>query len=60
MHDTFFDVGFLETNQIEVGTSKMKLPMYCIVEAVSIEPKRGAGVLEDGVSQQAEGVRQPA
>ena len=60
MHDTFFDVDFLETDQIEVGTSKTKLQMIHNVKVVSIEAERGSGVLVEGVSEPAEDFTQPA
>ena len=50
MHDTFFDVDFVETNQNEVGTSRIKLPVHCNVEPVGVEPNRRGGVLMEGVS----------
>ena len=67
MHDTFFDVDFLETNEIEVGTSRTKLPVIRNVEAIGVESDRVSAVLAegvshpaDGVSQSVEGVSQPA
>ena len=41
MHDTFFDVDFVETDEIEVGSSRTKLPVICNVEAISVEPDTG-------------------
>ena len=37
MHNTFFDVDILETDQIEVDTSRTKLSMYHNVEPVGVQ-----------------------
>ena len=37
LYNTFFDIDFLETNQIDVGTSRMKFPVYRNVEPVTVE-----------------------
>ena len=58
MHDTFFDVDFLETNQNEVGTSRTKLPVYHNVEPVGVEPKKGGGVPSEDGSLTPEGAIQ--
>ena len=44
MHDTFFDVDFVETDQNEVGTSRMKLLVHRNVELDGVEPDRRGGV----------------
>ena len=36
LHDTFFDIDFLQTDQND-GTSRMKLPVHCNMEAIGIE-----------------------
>ena len=66
MHDTFFNVDFLETDEIEVSTSRSKLLVIHNVEAIGGEFERGLAVPAegvshpvDGVSQLTEGVRQP-
>ena len=55
MHDTFFDVDFVETDQNEVGTSQMKLSVHCNVEPVGVEPDRRDGIPVEGVSKPPEG-----
>ena len=42
-HDTWFDVDFLATDQNDVGTSRMKFPVYRIVEPIGIEFGCGGG-----------------
>ena len=51
MHDTFFDVDFVETGQNEVGTSRMKLLVHRNVEPDGVEPNRHGGVSVEGVSE---------
>ena len=55
MHDTFFDVDFVETNQNEVSTSQTKLSVHHNVEPVGVEANRCGGVLAEGVSEPPEG-----
>ena len=55
MHNSFFDIDFLKTNQIEVGTSRKMLLVYHNMELVDVEFQRGASISAKGVSQPAEG-----
>ena len=62
MHDTFFDIYFLETDQNEVGISRIKLPVHHNVKPVGVEPDRRGGVSEppEGSILMAEGATQPS
>ena len=42
IHDTFFDVDFLETDEIEVGTSRTKLSVIRNVKAIGVESENGS------------------
>ena len=55
MHNTFFDVDFVKTDQNEVGTSRMKLLMHHNVEPVGVEPDRCGGFSAEGVSETPKG-----
>ena len=41
MHDTFFDVDFLETDEIEASTSRTKLLIIHNAEVIGFEPDSG-------------------
>ena len=60
MHVTFFNIDFLETDEIEVGISRTKLLVIRNVEVIGVELERGSTVLAEGVSHPAEGVSQSA
>ena len=53
MHDTFFNVDFLGTNEIEIGTSRTKFLVSRNVEAIGVELERGSAVPAEGVSHLA-------
>ena len=55
MHDTIFNVDFVETDQNEVGTSRMKLSVHRNVEPDGVEPDRRGGVPVESVSEPPEG-----
>ncbi|KAL5546159.1 hypothetical protein UlMin_005846 [Ulmus minor] len=54
IHDTFFDEDFLETNEIEVGTSIMKLPVIRNVETIGVELDSGSAVSTEEFSDDGE------
>ena len=39
LHETLFDVDFLEIDQNDVGTLRIKVPVHCKVETVSVESR---------------------
>ena len=55
MHDTFFNMDFVEIDQNKVSTSRMKLQVHRNVEPVGVELDRCGGVPVEGVSEPFEG-----
>ena len=59
LHDTFFDVDFIQNDQNNVGTSRMKLSVHRNVEAVGVEFGVIGSQMAEGASQLEEGISQP-